>query len=124
MIAYLRDEPGADLVQEVLLASDSDCYAHSLNLCEVFYDFRRVAGHDAALEAIADLTRAGIIEDTSLAFVWREAAILKADLRRVSLADCFALDLARRRQAVILTADRHEFEPIVPLSLCPIHFIR
>ena len=39
MIAFPRDEPGADAVEEALLDSGSQCYAHALNLCEVFYDF-------------------------------------------------------------------------------------
>jgi uncharacterized protein with PIN domain len=49
MIAFLRDEPGADMVAESLLDSESPCYAHSLNLCEVFYDFHRASGREDAL---------------------------------------------------------------------------
>ena len=59
MIAFLRDEPGADLVAEALLDSESQCYAHALNLCEVFYDFHRASGRHEALQAIADLARVG-----------------------------------------------------------------
>ena len=43
MIAFLRGEPGADAVAEILLDSESQCHAHALNLCEVFYDFERAA---------------------------------------------------------------------------------
>ena len=57
MIAFLRDEPGAQVVAEVLLNPDAQCYAHALNLCEVYYDFHRAAGRDQALNAIADLAR-------------------------------------------------------------------
>ena len=35
LIAFLRDEPGADVVENVLSAPDK-CYAHALNLCEVY----------------------------------------------------------------------------------------
>jgi hypothetical protein len=37
--------------------------------------------------------------------VWQAAGTLKANLRRVSLADCFAIELAERHKAAILTAD-------------------
>ena len=35
MIAFLRDEPGAEIVAEVFVDPESHCYAHALNLCEV-----------------------------------------------------------------------------------------
>ena len=44
MLAYLRNEPGAEIVEDALTAPDSHCFAHSINLCEVFYDFFRSAG--------------------------------------------------------------------------------
>lgn len=45
-------------------------------------------------------------------------------IRRISLADCFALTLANRESGILVTSDRKEFEPIVPLNICQIHFIR
>lgn len=125
MIAFLRDERGADVVAEVLLDPDSQCHAHALNLCEVFYDFHRASGLRDAKQAIADLSRAGVIEDASLASVtWQAAGILKANLRRVSLADCFAIELTQRMNGVVLTADHHEFDVLAAQSLCRISFIR
>lgn len=125
MIAFLRDEPGADLVAEVLLDSGSQCYAHALNLCEVFYDFHRASGREEALQAIDDLARVGVIEDANLSSgVWQAAGTLKADLRRVSLADCFAIELADRLNGTILTSDHHEFDVLAELRMCRIRFIR
>ena len=87
MISFLRDERGADVVAEALLDRESKCYVHALNLCEVFYDFHRAAGLQDAAQAIADLSRAGVIEDASLSSaVWQAAGTLKASLRRISLA--------------------------------------
>jgi uncharacterized protein with PIN domain len=59
LIAFLRDEPGADMVEN-LLASAEKCYAHALNLCEVYYDFLRSSNQDAAEAAISDLLGLGI----------------------------------------------------------------
>lgn len=48
----------------------------------------------------------------------------KADIRRISLADCFALALTKTMRGRLLTSDHHEFDKIVPLGICPITFIR
>jgi PIN domain nuclease of toxin-antitoxin system len=39
MIALLLREPGEEVVWAHLLEKDATCFAHSVNLCEVFYDF-------------------------------------------------------------------------------------
>lgn len=125
MIAFLRGEPGADAVAEILLNPGSRCYAHSHNLCEVFYDFARAATGQDALQAMSDLATLGVIEDASLApVVWQAAGTLKARLRRVSLADCFAIELAERLEATLLTSDHHEFDALAAQSEYRIRFIR
>jgi PIN domain nuclease of toxin-antitoxin system len=125
MIAYLRDEPGAGAVADALMDLKNQCYAHSLNLCEVYYDFHRASGLSDALQAIADLANLGVIEDSDLSTsVWQAAGRLKANLRRVSLADCFALQLADRLHGTILTADHHEFDVLAVQPDHRIQFIR
>jgi PIN domain nuclease of toxin-antitoxin system len=39
LIAFLRDEPGAEVVQSLLDRNPGSNYVHALNLCEVYYDF-------------------------------------------------------------------------------------
>ena len=125
MIAYLRDEPGADVVAEALLGPESSCHAHALNLCEVFYDFHRASGQADALRAMADLAEVGVLEDSNLsAPVWQAAGTLKANLRRISLADCFAIELAERLRATVLTADHHEFDALAGQAGYRVKFIR
>ncbi|MBL8175645.1 MAG: hypothetical protein JNK48_13310 [Bryobacterales bacterium] len=124
MIAFLRDEQGANVVAEALLHPNSRCFAHALNLCEVFYDFYRAAGPQVASLAIEDLVNLGVEQDATLDGVWQAAGILKATLRRVSLADCFAIELAQRKSAALLTADHHEFDVLREKAICEIRFIR
>jgi predicted nucleic acid-binding protein len=71
------------------------------------------------------LTAAGVIvrEDMDAAF-WQDAARLKAAYRRVSLADCYCLALARRISGEVVTADHHEFDALMPHGICSIRFIR
>lgn len=125
MIAFLRDELGAAAVAEALVDPGSQCYAHALNLCDVFYDFERFGGRQKALQAIADLESVGVIEDANLAAqVWQGAATLKARLGRISLADCFALELTGRLAGTLVTADHHEFDAIARQGSHSIRFIR
>ena len=94
MIAFLRDEPGAQVVADALLDPNCEYRAHALNLCEVYYDFHRAGGREEALQAIADLVQVGVVQDSAISSsVWQSAGALKANFRRVSLADCFALEM-------------------------------
>jgi predicted nucleic acid-binding protein len=75
--------------------------------------------------ALDTLVRLGITfrEDMDPAF-WQDAGRIKADHRRISLADCFCMALARRLDAELVTGEHHEFAPLVPLALCRFLFIR
>ena len=124
LIAFLRDEPGADMV-EISLSGPEKCYAHALNLCGVYYDFFRASNQHAAEAAISDLLGLGVEDRTDMdSEFWRDVGGLKAVHRRVSLADCCTLALSRRLGARLLTADRHEFEPILSAGIAQIEFIR
>ena len=125
MIAYLRDEPGAGDVAAALLDPDNRCVAHAVNLCEVFYEFHRASGQDVARSAITDLSRVGVIQSTEMSEeFWQSAGVLKAVHRRVSLADCFAIALARKVSGVVVTADHHEFDSLAEQAVCEVRFIR
>ena len=62
MVAYLSGEPGAKVVDTLLNDPDAVCYAHSINLCEVFYDAIRKTTVAQARQTIVDLRAAGVIE--------------------------------------------------------------
>jgi len=125
VIAFLQQEPGAEVVAEVLKNPSKRCLIHAVNACEVYYDIYRRAGEKdaSALERI--LADAGIeLVDTIPADLWRTAGKLKAEWRRVSLADCFALALALLEDGSVLSSDHHELDPIAQAAVCPIQFIR
>ena len=125
LIAFLKDEPGADAVQDILLDENSLCRVHALNMCEVYYDFLREYGESGAQSAVEGLLSLGIeVREDMDADIWKHAGGYKADLRRVSLADCFCLALAGRLGAEIVTADHHEFDALAPSGACRVRFIR
>ena len=128
MIAYLRGEAGADVVEtaliEALINPATQCVAHSINLCEVYDDFYRAGGEPAAKGAIADLEAADVMEraDFDQAF-WQDAGKLKAR-GGISLDGCFAIALTNRPGGTLLTSDHHEMDPIAAAGICPVTFIR
>ncbi len=113
MVAFVRREPGGSLVEELLSNPENECFAHAANLCEVYYDACRARGPEAAAGVIAHLYRSGIRSRADMdSEFWQEAGRLKARAKRISLADCFGLTLARRLDGEFVTGDRHELEPV------------
>lgn len=125
LIALLDDEPGAEVVAALLEEGSYRCVIHVLNVCEVYYHLYRRADQDRALNLESILLSLGFEQDDSLLpTLWQEAGRLKAEWRRVSLADCFALALAIRERATFVTSDHHELDPIAQADVCPFRFIR
>ena len=124
VIALLRFEAGASMTRRLIREQRGQCCMHALNVCEIYYGFARASDVATAERAVQMLVGLGIImrEDMDAAF-WKDAGTLKAN-HRLSLADCFALALARRVGAELVTTDHHEMDVLVPLGLCPIRFIR
>lgn len=124
MLAYLFGEKGEKIVRDTLADTTNTCYAHAVNLTEVFYVMLRQRGEQAAEAAIAALKADGITvqEDMDTAFI-KDLAKLKAR-GNISLADCCCLALATRLQGVVMTTDHAEFAPLAALGIYPIYFIR
>ena len=125
VIAFVKDEVGSDIVEDYLYDRNTCCLIHSLNLCEVYYDFWRSGGEEIAETIVEDLQRMDVIirNDLMMDF-WQQAGKYKAIIKRISLADCFALTLANRENGILVTSDRKEFEPVVSMGICQINFIR
>ena len=124
VIAYLRGEPGKERVAAALLDENISCRMHALNLCEVFYDTLRAQGTAIADNVLADLALVGVQTVTEMDDDFLKAAGRLKVKHKLSLADCFALALKQRCNAELLTADHHEFDPIVAGGESGIVFIR
>jgi PIN domain nuclease of toxin-antitoxin system len=126
MIAYLRDETGADIVQNLLVDDTELCMAHAINLCEVYYKLVRYTDEEEVRSAIQDLLEAkglAVREDLDEAF-WLDVGRHKAAMGSVPLADCFVVTLANRTEAEVVTADHPDFDPIEEEGICQVRFIR
>ncbi len=125
LIALADDEVGADVIENYLADENNICYVHSMNLCEVYYHARRKGTEKEAKEFITELLDIGFIErnDLDIQF-WQEVGNLKAIHKKVSLADCCAVALAKKLNATLITSDHHEMETLAQQGVCRISFFR
>jgi len=125
MIAYLRGEDGADIVERHLQDDSEPCVAHAVNVCEVYYKAVRRSGVGAANSAIQDLRDQGLVvrEDLDEAF-WQDVGFHKARMSWLPLADCFVVALATRLDAAAVTTEHEDFDRVSEHSLCRVEFIR
>lgn len=113
LLAYLRDEPGAEKVQAILEkaeAKGNSVLMTEVNYAEVKYIVLRKDG-DTAWATVCSA-----LESLPLEFVpaTRALADIAADFKakhRLSLADAFAAALAKERKGELVTGDE-EFKAI------------
>lgn len=112
VIAYLRQEPGAEVLKELIERPSSFLTLHVCNLGEVYYDFFRDDGIEAAQTAWANTLTLPLElrRDADDSFIQRVGVIKVTE--RVSFADAFALALSERLNLPLVTTDHHEFDPI------------
>lgn len=114
LVAYLNDEPGAAVVEQLLRDNPFTCHAHALSIFEVFSAALRTENLGMeAKDIVVQLTEAGLhtlvnMEDSVLEY----AAKLKAAYQ-LSTADAFALALSQQMAATFMTIDRPELKPLI-----------
>lgn len=125
LIALADNEEGADVIENYLADENNLCCVHSMNLCEVYYHARRKGTEAEAKEFINELLDIGFVErnDLDMQF-WLKVGNLKAIHKKVSLADCFAIALANKLDAELITSDHHEMEILAQKGVCKISFFR
>jgi PIN domain nuclease of toxin-antitoxin system len=124
LIAYLHGELGGNIVAGLLTDPDVACYAHAVNLCEVYYQVHRVSDTRTARQVLKTLRTDGVKtrRDMSAAFIERIGELKTRG--HISLADCCCIALAQELGGEVVTSEHHEFDRLVLLGLCPIQFIR
>lgn len=139
MLAFLADEPEADVVEAILIQADEEAegevYAHAVNLAEVFYDVQSKTSAARAAWEIQRLFSLGVRERNDMDGVfWRDIADLIACVRttpnlqgvrgNLALGDAFGVALSRRLGAEFVTKDKTEIEPLHDAGLVSALFIR
>jgi predicted nucleic acid-binding protein len=112
VIAYLRNEAGAEVLKEMIEQPTTFLAMHVCNLGEVYYDFFRDDGLTAAQTAWTNTLALPLTLrcDADDAFIQR-VGVIKVE-ERISFADAFALALAERLNIPLITTDHHEFDAV------------
>jgi predicted nucleic acid-binding protein len=104
LLAYLQDEPGAQIVQDVLTDKDAEISLCTVNLGEAYYIVYREQGEAEAervLLVIEQLPIQEVVPDRGLIL---RAARIKASFA-ISYADAFVAALAEEVQGTVVTGD-------------------
>ena len=112
VIAYVRQEPGAEVLKELMEQPTTFLAMHVCNLGEVYYDFFREDGLTAAQTVWTNILALPLElhRDADDVFIQR-VGVIKVE-ERVSFADAFALALAERLNVPLVTTDHHEFDAV------------
>lgn len=112
LIAFLNDEPGADVIAAVLEEIPTVEMA-AINLLEIAYDaVRRTGQPSSATDVIDAVCKLPIFIRWDIDQEIVETAARFKTRFRISLADSIALALAATRHAPLATSDHHEFDSI------------
>jgi len=113
LIAYFRDEPGAEAVENLLVTAgkkDTPLHMTDVNYAEVKYSIVKKDGAEAWQEAAKILQGLPIDFHSTTRALADTAADFKARFK-MSLADAFAAALAKEKKAELVTRDP-EFKPL------------
>ena len=113
LIAYFRDEPGAEALETLLVAAgkkDSPLQMTDVNYAEVKYSIIKKDGLKAWVEAAKILQGLPIDFHSTNRALADSAADFKARFK-ISLADAFAAALAKEKKTELVTGDP-EFKPL------------
>ncbi len=107
LIAYFRDEMGAELVENLLVAAgrkDAPLHMSDVNYAEVRYSIVNRDGADAWAEAANVLDSLPIDFHSTNRTLADSAAKFKIQFK-ISLANAFAVALAKEKKAELVTGD-------------------
>ena len=113
LIAYFRDEPGAETMENLLVSAgkkDNPLLMTDVNYAEVKYYILKKDGAEAWGKAAKVLEGLPIDFHSTTRALADEAADFKARYK-LSLSDAFAAALAKERKAELVTGDL-EFKPL------------
>lgn len=113
LMAFFEDEPGADLVRDLILKAEENkvnLLIGVVNLGEVWYSIARTNSPEVADQYIGEINGMAIEIIDADWVLTRQAALFKSS-GNISYADCFAAALAKNKKADLVTGDK-EFKPL------------
>ena len=123
LIAFFKGEPGHESVAALLKDERHNLGMHIVNLCEVYYEYLRVDELQKANESWERVTQlVGVLITADEGFIKRVGR-WKVDMG-LGLGDSFLAACAEENAAILVTADRGDFERVQQAGLIQVEFIR
>ena len=127
LIAFFNDEPGAEKMETLLERAarhEVIIVMSVVNLYEVYYDSLRSGGQSTASALLSDVDELSveIVRQCSDELL-EQAAFFKVN-EKVSLADSFALGLAKLKNGNLVSTDHHELDSIDQKGLVEFYWLR
>jgi predicted nucleic acid-binding protein len=113
LLAFFQDEPGADLVEKILIDAEyghAEVYLCVINWGEIYYTIKRRLGDRIAEEKIEEIEHMAINIVSADKILTGKAAKIKANFS-MSYADSFAAALSQMKDAELITGDK-EFKSV------------
>lgn len=124
LIAIFNREKGAVDARRLLRQHRGETFIHAMNFYEIFYGYERDVSRDYAERIWANIDKAKIIVRGDMdRTLLRDASDVKAR-HKMSLADSFAVALARRLNCALVSTDHHELDAVHAAGVCNVTFIR
>ena len=128
LIALMNNEAGANLVAGLYkraVDGDTEIIINKVNLFEVYYGYLKEDGEEFAQKQLAAIESSVIkINDTISNDLLIQAARLKGNYKKISLADSFAVAQTIVSDAVLVTSDHHELDAIDKKGIIKFLWIR
>ena len=125
LIAYFDGEEGGIFISDLLVTPRASISMHVVNSCEVYYHFERKNGESLANQVLTDILSYGIeIVEEADPIIWKVAAHLKANYKRLSLADAFGVAYAKKIHGIFVASDNRELKPLERDRVCNFLFFR
>ena len=127
LIAYLFDEEGSELFENLLFKSrnnEIEMIMHFVNLGEVYYDIVKRNDINTAQETYRDVKQLPIRFENRISdqMVYKIGELKPS--YRISYADAFAVAQAILSKAELITTDHKEFEPLERAGIAKIKWLR
>lgn len=107
VIAFLREEPGALRVRDILLGMANEVYIHAANAIEVHYKLTSFGGESVAGEAMRDLAALGVRTFESLPLsLCSRVSFFKNRYQFLSLGDSICIAFGEYLHATVIASDR------------------
>lgn len=124
LIAFFNQEQGADKVEDVLMMKDCSRLMSVINIYEVCYDAAKSSGIDEGIKLYHEIRKLPISIVRKIGEnVLKEAVGFKIGYK-LSVADSFALGLAKVNNVMLVTADHHEFDIVEKAKALEFYWLR